>query len=239
MDNSYYQQLLANIEELFIKGDYSGASRLVEDELAMPYVPKETLDRLLAYRDDLKGYLSQEKPKVILDQSRIDEFLNGSAERKAQAIGFLSEANIRGYMEPVGRYMLNDEADPLVITQLLQIMRDQQLNQNVQLRKNGILLQVNPSELPDVLEQPVLQDIFRRISELFETEDPVFAQQAQSVLISFAFTLYPVLLSEQEREKVLYSVIHYVYSAYDDEKGWQSFCRSHKIDEKGLIKFRL
>ncbi len=240
MDNSYYQRLLANIEELFIKGDYRKASQLVEEELAMPYVPKETEERLLSYREDLKGYLSEEKPKVLLSREQVEEYLgSGSQERVSQVIGFLADASIRSYLEPVSRYMVDDKADPLVITQLLQIMRDQQLDQNVMLRKNGILLQINPSGLPDVLDQPVLQEIFTQIGKLFETDDPVFAQQAQSVLISFAFNLYPILLKEQERDKVLYSVIHYVYSAYDDQDGWQSFCRAHQIDEKGLIKFQL
>ncbi|MBR0138000.1 MAG: DUF3196 family protein [Erysipelotrichaceae bacterium] len=240
MEKSYYQQLLDRIEELFISKSYKEASKLVDNELSMPYVPREFEEKLLKYRDDLKGYLTEEKPEVLLSKEQVRDYLmKGSRERIAQVIGFLASANIRNYLETVEDYLLSDFADPLTSTQILQIMRDQQLSRNIQLKKNGIILQADPSKLPDVLEQPVLQDVFRDIEELFETDDPVFMQQCQSVLLNFAFNLYPVLLNDEDREKVLYSVIRYVYCAYDDHEGWKQFCSDHQIEEKGLIKFEL
>lgn len=240
MTKGYYEQLCDEISRFIDNGEYLKASEMVEEELKMPYVPSACEQQLLQFREQLKPYLTVDKAAVMLTGEQIAECLkSGDYDKRMKGVNYLREVNIRNHLNLLEDYMTSEEADPLICSELIQIMAHQQISDPVRLKKNGILLEVIPAQLPDVLDQDVLIRIFTAIQKLFEAEDPVFMQQCQSVLINFAFNLYPILLKPQDYEKVLYSVIHYVYRAYDDEQSWKRFAEEHEISENQLINFEL
>ena len=82
---NYYDELILQIEDLINGGKEDEALRLIQNELSLPYVPRETENRL----KELKIQLEGRKPtQNFLTMEQIEEYLGerrrGIPRRKDQ-----------------------------------------------------------------------------------------------------------------------------------------------------------
>ena len=66
--SSYYDTILKRVESEMEKGDFAEAMKLLEEELSMPYIPKEDEERIITKYNLCRSELrAQEKPRRSTD----------------------------------------------------------------------------------------------------------------------------------------------------------------------------
>ena len=70
MTINYYQTIVNHIEKLIESNDFIGASKIIEEELSMPYVPKDVLMKLRQLHELCKFNLSEERKVKYFHQKR-------------------------------------------------------------------------------------------------------------------------------------------------------------------------
>ena len=61
MSENYYEQLLNKLEKDFLEEKYDEAKTLIDEELKMPFVPKDVLEKLEKYQEQLSILNKKEK----------------------------------------------------------------------------------------------------------------------------------------------------------------------------------
>jgi len=68
--------------------------------------------------------------------------------------------------------------------------------------------------------------------------NPTFLQQCKMVLVNVCYDRYPRMINDDEIEKVTYSIVKYLFDAYGDEKGFETFKNAYNIEENQLEEYR-
>ena len=99
--SSYYDTILKRVESEMEKGDFTEAMKLLEEELSMPYIPKEDEERIITKYNLCRSELrAQEKPRRSAVED-IGDLLRGSIDEQFQAVEQLRKSNIRNYADEV------------------------------------------------------------------------------------------------------------------------------------------
>lgn len=84
--SSYYDTILKRVESEMEKGDFAEAMKLLEEELSMPYIPKEDEERIITKYNLCRSELrAQEKPRRSAVED-IGDLLRGSIDEQFQAV---------------------------------------------------------------------------------------------------------------------------------------------------------
>ncbi len=234
MADNFYTQLIADIEDLIAREMYEMADEVIQDELGMPYVPGEVLKKLESLRKEIKPFLIKEKKMVMLSEEQVAEYLRSSGEKQYHALNFLQAVNARNYLEVIQDYLLYDSADRLIVSILLETCQKQGINEPISYYHNGERKVCVPSKLQDMFETETFTLCWQTLKDILENQNPSFLKQCQQVLIQYTYLNYPEQI-RCEGDILAYSIIAYVYAAYDDYEGYRGFVETFDIDEEKLI----
>ena len=230
---NYYQELIERIARHIEEGSYEAASALIEEELKLPYVPMDTYDRLIDFREQIRGYLSREPQTRFLSSREVLDGLKRGGEKAYRVIMFLNKVNIREYLDEIQEYMLSDDSDRMIISVLFDLCHKQEVNTMLQYCDNGTWKQVRPSKLQDVSDNEVFITAMELLSQRFENENPSFTELCRQVLAEYAYLKYPEPL-DKSAEVLVSEAVRYVFEAYGDRAGWQRYCGQYGVDEKAI-----
>lgn len=234
--NSFYQSLFDNIHALRVAGKTALAADLIEQELAIPYVPQEIeaelQDLLIQCRSDL--------PVVRIDYgAKLDTLIAGNMASKEKAVSVLHGLNLRDHHDHVQALL----ADSSLLAEfkgelILELIR-QRVDEDYQMVKDGMMIEFNPSLLTNDLNDPTLSKTRQLFSEwlsngLILTED--FANQLldQEILETLPFDFVSV-----NPESLAAAIVRLVYLSMKDEPGWEEFAQIHHLDSLKLYPLRI
>jgi hypothetical protein len=236
MTINYYQTIVNHIEKLIESNDFIGASKIIEEELSMPYVPKDVLMKLQQLHELCKFNLSEEKKSEILSPEKVYEYLKHGSSKAYKALETLSIANIRNYLEVIKDLLVDNAVNRVLKSLLIEQLQIQQINSIINFTIDNQVYSIIPSKIPSPLSQPNYQVINKRLESIVES-NPSFLQQCQMILINVIYDNYPFLIKDEDVEITTYSIIAYVYKAYNDDNGLKEFLNDYQIDEKMLLDF--
>ena len=98
----YYKELVSNIEKAIESADYDKASKLIDDELSLPYVPKDVLERLREFKENIPA----KDINRALSEEEIREYLKGNEFRQLVAVEQLNKLNLREYYDLCNEYLI-------------------------------------------------------------------------------------------------------------------------------------
>lgn len=133
--NSFYQSVFDNIQALMRAGKAPLALAVIEQELAVPYVPEEIAARL----EELRKEIESDQPQSVPDSAmRLDSLINGSPAAKEKAVAVLQTLNLRNYHDQVQKLlndpMLLDEFKGELIRELIR----QRIEEPFSISKDGL-----------------------------------------------------------------------------------------------------
>ncbi len=233
---NYYQTIVNHIEKLIENQDFVRANKIIEEELAMPYVPKDVLMKLQQLHDICKFNLIEEKKSEILSPIEVYEYLKSGKNKAYKALETLSMANIRNYLDVIKDLLVDDEVNRVLKSLLIEQLQIQQISNIINFTIDGQVYSIIPNKIPSPLTQTNYLVISKKIEKIVD-KNPSFLQQCQMVLINVIYDNYPFLIKDEEVDQITYSVIAYVYKAYQDQKGLAQFMEEYNIDEKSLQDF--
>ena len=147
MPDNYYDELLAGIRKNMEQGNYDSANAMIEEELSMPYVPSKVLTELNELKKELKPYLSKEKEMKIMSPEEVSKALEKGGEAVFRALRTLDNSNIRNYLDVIQEYLLDEMADRLVVSMLIEACQKQQVSTPLSYYHWGERQIVVPSQL--------------------------------------------------------------------------------------------
>ncbi len=233
---NYYQTIVNHIEKLIENNDFIRANRIIEEELSMPYVPQDVLMKLQQLHDICKFNLIEEKKSEILSPEEVYEYLKFGGSKAYKALETLSMANIRNYLDIIKDLLVDNSVNRVLKSLLIEQLQIQQISNIINFIIDDNVYSIIPDKIPSPLSQPNFNVISKKIESIIES-NPSFLQQCQMVLINVIYDNYPFLIKDEDIDKITYSVIAYVYKAYQDEEGLSKFLNDYQIDARILQEF--
>ena len=119
--DTYYEDILKKVETLMKDAQFAEAYAILDEELSMPYIPREYEEPLIAYYNQCRSECKWKDTAVR--EEDIETLLKGSLEEAFLAIEQLKKSNIRNHMDAVADYLspLPDPENPFYIPVSLRI----------------------------------------------------------------------------------------------------------------------
>ena len=203
---NYYEELIKNIEELISSNKLDEARKLINEELSLPYIPKDIEEKLLIYSDTLK---ENSRVRNSLDDDEIVEYLLSKDEKQLIAVDTLSKKNLRDYIDVCEEFLKgngNVNAKALLIDSLIR----QSINYDFIYVNNSLLLKFNPVNLQIIEETDGFIEASKAISDNY-FKDPSKIQLGLQLLFKEAMLSLP---NEIDGKIVSKKIIDYIENAF-------------------------
>ena len=206
---NYYDEILEKIQSLLEEKDYSLAEKIIDDELNVPYVPREIEQKLY----ELKSRVVHDSVTYKLTDDQIEEYLyHGDPVHQLKAVEELDDKNLREYKMICSRYLMGNgflNAKLLLIDSMIR----QEINEEFICVKDGKEYSFNPSELPVIENSASYLKATTLLDEVYLKEPSKLYLAKQLLYKEFMMSL-PVIYTEQEAEKLVEKITAYIGEAF-------------------------
>ena len=202
----YYKELVSNIEKAIESADYDKASKLIDDELSLPYVPKNVLERLREFKENIPA----EDINRTLSEEEIREYLKGNEYRQLVAVEQLNKLNLREYYDLCNEYLKSDgfiNAKVLLIESLVR----QEISDEYTMLKDGMLFNFIPRYVMLPEESEGYNTALKILSDYYMKE-PSYFLMARDLLYKDCFMALPLSYIMEEGEMLARNIISYLDS---------------------------
>ena len=234
---NYYDQTIATIQQLINANDLSKAKAMLDEELAMPYIPQVAQSKFLELLKEVHYRLKDnDVPIASMDLDNIESYLfSHDIDRQDHALTLLERSNVRAYLPVIQRFLMDPNEDASIKTALLHILLAQQVSATVDVVKNGTTVSVDLTTLKPLDQQ---DSAYAQISLWI---DQLFADNAalSSLLRQWAWDLmvsiYPITLtSEGDIDLLMHQLIDVAVTQFDLDQttlldGYAILKNHHKI----------
>lgn len=228
---SYYDEILDKIRRLMSEKNIQEAYRLLEDELSMPYIPKESEEQLILLYQECRSALRTQMPQRTYEEEDIETLLAGSFEEQLLAIEQLKKSNVRNYLEAIEHCLMKDP-DGVVRSLLIDCLMQQDIAEEMHAVVDGMELTFLPNYLEPVMKAEGARLGANMLCEWFEHEDPSFLTMCMECLIQECYLHLPFHIDVDEGIPLAISIVYYVKKAQGDETGFERFLRQHNLERE-------
>lgn len=145
-------------------------------------VDNKTFDDQDDYREKLEKESKLESFNLFAYQDPKEQML---------LVAKLSTQNIRPYVEEIKSYLNSESGHPFLKTMLLNVLKEQEYDREVEVTKLGIRKVVLPTEMPDIQGQEKQREVTAKLGEFLEQDDPVLFENIKSLVERHFFLMYP------------------------------------------------
>lgn len=226
--SSYYDTILKRVESEMEKGDFAEAMKLLEEELSMPYIPKEDEERIITKYNLCRSELrAQEKPRRSAVED-IGDLLRGSIDEQFQAVEQLRKSNIRNYADEV-REALHAVRSDWVKAFLIEALIEQSVSEEFTVEREGLEYRFVPCALTLPSQSDGVHQAVKQLREWFEHEDPSFLALCVETLMQEAYLRLPEDIDESESLMLAAAVAEHVFLAAQREDDLDCFLQEHAL----------
>lgn len=206
---AYYEELLEKIESYINEENFKEASDLIESELKQPYIPSNTLEKLLYYKE----LLPKKAIKFSLTDDEIIDYLNAEEEKQLIGVECLNKKNLRDYIDICNNYLKGDgfiNAKVLLIDSLIR----QDIGDDIYFNNAGLEYTFIPKYIMPLEESDGYKTAIKKLNELFMKE-PSMLEMSKSLVYKECLLKLPINLDEIEGEELANRVYDYIVKAFN------------------------
>lgn len=213
---TYYDVVSMYVTTLKELGDFDEAIDILIEELSMPYIPYQyemlfntAYDQVLLEKQESNWEV--ESKNQIFSIEEIEQILKNkdcNEDLLYMALDQLQQLNVRLIIPTIKEYLRNPERHYFAKSLLMEIMIEQQVDEDFEVEKFGMLYDFNPSYMPLVLEQNQYSGILKYLENGLEDENPTLFKQCIEYLEYYLYSIYPKDIYEEDYG-VLAATIHY------------------------------
>jgi tetratricopeptide (TPR) repeat protein len=150
------------------------------------------------------------------------------------AVANLAHTNVRVYLAGIKEYLHSPKGHPFVKTMLLQLLKEQEVNEELLLEKFQQTTQINPIKLAELevyLENPEISKI---IQEQMEQSNPTLYDNMKDILHRHSFLLFP--LKRTPSNPIIWAAAyHFIALEYHGETvSVEKLARKYQVDPTEL-----
>ncbi|WP_416324748.1 hypothetical protein [[Eubacterium] hominis] len=229
--DSYYEDILKKVENLKQNQGYDECLKILEEELSMPYIPREYEERLIADYNECRAVIRQDDRKqTVYDEEDIADLLNGSLDEAFLAIEQLKKSNIRNHLTEIQDYLMNDP-HYLVRSFLMEAMMEQNITDEITTLIDGLEVTFTPCYIEAPMESDGVVSAIELLREWFENEDPSFLMMCVESLVKEAYLKLPFNVEEDEAMNLAVAIVCYVFIASDNREGMELFLKEKSLGQ--------
>jgi tetratricopeptide (TPR) repeat protein len=176
-----YQEIVSTIEALF-------------DEMEIPPDRHDHFLTILQFSKRMADNNQLDSSEDTEEDSYLKE-LNltslKSLNEQMLVISNLAEKNIRPYIEEIKEYLTSDSGHPFLKTMLLSLLKEQEYDKEIMVKKFSEDQYIVPIELPDIQSQPRMQEIENLLEKRLENSDPSLFENIKGMIERIFFISYP------------------------------------------------
>lgn len=226
--DTYYVEIIKEVKKLMSSGDYQEAFAVLEDELAMPYIPKESEQELVMLYNECRSELRAGTVERAYGIEDIETLLSGKLEEQFMAVELLKQSNIRQHISAIDAYLCGSP-HILVQAMLIEALMEQNIAEEIHMRYEDMEITFLPCYIEPPMKAKGAQKAANQLCDWFENEDPSFLTLCMESLIKEAVLRLPFNVEEDEAIPLATSIVSYVYRASRDEEGFQIFLKEHAL----------
>ncbi|MBM4762471.1 tetratricopeptide repeat protein [Bacillus sp. B15-48] len=194
----YIQVVDLYIMVLIQLSEYDVVVTTLEALLEEKEIPKEKYEhfsKLLHFsRNMVEEHSNMEANEAFIKEAegeRLSLFTYKDPKDQMLIAARLAKENIRPYIQEVKKYLQSEEGHPFQKSLLLNILREQDYNQQLEVKKFELQQSFTPSELPEIHELDKIKDVSAALAKMLENEDPVLCENIKSMVERHFFLIYP------------------------------------------------
>lgn len=232
--SNYYNECLEKIENFIQEGKLSEASKLIDEELSMPYVPIEFEEKLKELKKETlpakkKNMLSDEEMEMYIDKGEIFQLL---------VVKELKERNIRQYLDMI-QHLFDVTESMLVKISLIEICIDQQLTEEFKVNKDGLDVHFIPAACVLPQDSDGFDACLDYLKEWLENEDPTLYDLCKQTALKEAYLHLPFEIEESEAEDMALAIVMYVSEMMECEEAVKKMLCEKNASQKATFELLL
>lgn len=228
----YYTSIIEEVKKLMKDEQVDDAFKILQEELAMPYIPKDSEDQLVELYNQCTHVRNAKAPAKTLNIDQVEELLHGSLDEQYAAVDLLASSNVRKHLDIIEAY-LKDDPHYLIRSMLIEVLIDQQINDEMITRYEGMDVTFTPCFVEKPMEADGALQSVNYLRSWFEDDNPTFAMMCVETLVKEAYLHLPFNIDEDESLPFALAVSDYVFAAHQEQAAFEVF-----VSEKGLAKYR-
>lgn len=186
-----------------------------------------------------------ELQEMIEEESKREElnlFAFQDPKEQMLLVAKLANQNIRPYIHEIRAYLISEEGHPFLKTILLNVLKEQEYDREVEVIKLNKSRIVIPADLPDVQSQEKQIKITNILRDILESDDPVLFENIKSFVERQFFLTFPYEI-EPVDSMAWAAAYHFIALEYhgmcvDHIKLTDQYQTSNEDFEKALKKIR-
>ncbi|WP_045523471.1 tetratricopeptide repeat protein [Neobacillus niacini] len=182
-----YQEIVSTIEALF-------------DEKEIPPDRHDHFLTILQFSRRMADNNQEEPMEEPKEDTNLKELKLSSLKNLNEqmlVISSLAEKNIRPYMDEIKEFLNSESGHPFLKTMLLSLLKEQEYDKKIMVRKFSEDLSVVPTEIPDIQTQPRMKEIENILEAKLENSDPVLFENIKGMVERIFFISYPFELKPE------------------------------------------
>lgn len=227
---NYYQERLLEIRQLIDAGDLDEAEALVDEELAMPYIPQAYLSQFETFKRSLRQAKRQASPlQGLQDPEAIRELLGKESLSQLKALDALSKLNLRAH-DGLIREAFGLLEDRLLINLLIRLGIEQALTEEYSFSDEGIRYTFIPAALVLPEDSDGVQEAKRLLADWLD-KDPSLLKLALEQLELTGLLKLPESYESDEAETLALEILKPLFIQLQDEKAFREFLVSRHLPD--------
>lgn len=217
IEDDYFEILGYYVLSCIETNNFDEALNILNDEMTVPYVQQDYLNVLNGLYDQV---ISQ-KQMYLIENNMYDDHLNNNIaidileneddfDELLNVITRLDTLNVRQLLPNIQKFLLDDKPD-ILKTFILEILIKQQINEDIQVYKDGLTIDFNPY-LNEFVKQGIEYIKVANILEERYDRNPSLLQMSLDVLDLYAYYTYPITIDDSEINDIASKIEFYVCS---------------------------
>ncbi|WP_335547147.1 tetratricopeptide repeat protein [Neobacillus drentensis] len=103
----------------------------------------------------------------------------------------LADKNIRPYLPEIADYLEAEAGHPFLKTILLTLLKEQEIDRELSIKKFGLERKVIPTQLQEIREEPRMNEVKNLLETRLESENPVLFENTREMVERNFFMSYP------------------------------------------------
>ena len=197
MTNNYYDEFLLEMKQLIKENRYYEVQKKLKIELEIPYIPKEYENKIIELYKEVNKLIKLNSDSEIKqwNLSTIKKIIMSPFDEEIHPVAFhhLVNQNARKILPEIEKYLINEQFRNENKTHLLLVLKDQQLNEQLQVNKTHGKYLINPSEIISFEQEKLTREIHKILDDKVYNDSPSLMQICWSIWENYWYNFYPSL----------------------------------------------
>ncbi|WML40748.1 tetratricopeptide repeat protein [Neobacillus sp. OS1-2] len=181
-----YQEIVSTIEVLFEEKE----------------IPSEKQDHFLTILQFSRRMAENRQPagdeEITSEVQNLDLFSKKNLNEQMLVVASLAEKNIRPHFEEITDYLQAEAGHPFLKTMLVTLLKEQEINKELEVKKFSQEKAINPMLLPEVRLQPRMLEVKNLLLNRLENESPGLYENTVEMVERTFFISYPFELEPED-----------------------------------------